>query len=258
MTEQMIPADDVREIAEKMHHHASQEHVRRDAERYFRIFAKQLDDLLPTPPTLADMTVEEREACRWMQCDVKNHRMRYVITNPDGGDGEASLIDSDGKIDWVFLEYVTPRPDLPPLELPGDKKPTPALPDGWRLADHPDHGRVIVTNPTPNRDGYVCYVLPADDYVLGYDWFLCYPDELKYLDQEAEDATPAKVGTVIESADDPRILALPIGTILLDCDGESVTKRRGEWEGDGCIPIAYEGDEFGPWTVLHIPKGADQ
>ena len=46
--------------------------------------------------------------------------------------------------------------------------------------------------------------------------------------------------------------------VPLDRDGEAVIKRRGDWSGDGYIPIPYEGDVFGPWTVLHIPKEADQ
>lgn len=66
------------------------------------------------------------------------------------------------------------------------------------------------------------------------------------------------VGTVIESADDPRIAALPVGSVLLDCDDDPVTKRDKVWMGDGYTPIPSEGAEFGPWTVLHIPKEDDQ
>ena len=133
--------------------------------------------------------------------------------------------------------------------------PTHALPGEWRLADHKDHGRVVVTNHTPDIDGYVYFVLPARD-VLGYDWFFCDPDELTYLDQEAEDATPAKAGTVIESAADPRLSALPVGTILLDFDGDEVVKRGEDWAGIGYLPIPDEGDEWGPWTVLHTGREA--
>ena len=77
---------------------------------------------------------------------------------------------------------------------------------------------------------------------------------------DQEDVAPAKVavGTVIESADDPRLDALPAGSALLDRDGEAVAKRGEMWAGDGYHPIPSEGDEFGPWTVLHIPKEDDQ
>ena len=98
-------------------------------------------------------------------------------------DGEVMILSADGKIEWMRPCRVTPRPDLPRLGWPGDKKPedVPALPEGWRLADHEDNGRVIVTNPTPNRDGRVYYVLPTDD-PLGFDWFFCTPDDLAYID----------------------------------------------------------------------------
>ena len=63
--------------------------------------------------------------------------------------------------------------------------PAPALPDGWRLADHEGHGRVIVTTQTPGSDGNVFFVLPSDG-PLGYDWFFCDPAELTYIDQGAD------------------------------------------------------------------------
>ena len=69
-------------------------------------------------PTLADMTPAERRACRRMQCDVEGRGMRYVIANPHVKDGEVTLLDSDGGVDWVFPEYVTPRPDLPRMTWP--------------------------------------------------------------------------------------------------------------------------------------------
>lgn len=65
------------------------------------------------------------------------------------------------------------------------------------------------------------------------------------------------VGTIIESAADLRIAALPLGSILLDRDGDTTTKRRRVWTGDGYVPIADEGDKFGPWTVIYIPKETD-
>ena len=38
-----------------------------------------------------------------------------------------------------------------------------ALPEGWRLADHVTHGRVIVTNGTPDTEGHVYFVAPDPD-----------------------------------------------------------------------------------------------
>jgi hypothetical protein len=76
--------------------------------------------------------------------------------------------------------------------------------------------------------------------------------------EKVEEATPAEVGDVIESADDPRLDALPVGTVLVDCDGETVAKRSEAWAGLGYIPIESEGDEFGPWTVRRIGWEDDQ
>lgn len=75
------------------------------------------------------------------------------------------------------------------------------------------------------------------------------------------DVPPVKVGDVIESADDPRLAALPAGSILLDIDGERVTKfdvNPAAWRGPGYVPIAEEGTEYGPWKVLHVGQEADQ
>ena len=145
MTDQ-IPADKVREITAAM-----RAAMRRDTPGYsdwaclsdMARYVRDLENLLPAPPlpTLADVTLDERAECRWMQCDVEGRSRRYVIANPHENDGEVTLIDSDGGIDWVFPEYVTPRPDLPRMTWPGDKKPD-AVPPGtlavgseWRDAD---------------------------------------------------------------------------------------------------------------------------
>ena len=150
--------------------------------------ARVLDALLPDPPspTLAGMTPEERAGCRWMQAEVSERDTRYVIATPHDRHGDVALIDADGKIDWTLPEYVTPRPDLPRLEWPGDTPaPAPALPEGWRLADHRAYGRVVVTNPTPDTEGHVYFVAPAPE-PLGNDWHPCDPCELTYIDQEAD------------------------------------------------------------------------
>ena len=125
MTDQAIPADKVREIVTAMC-----DAMRREDDTYPEVqfldemsdYIRDLEALLPSRPTLADMTPEERPACQWAQADVEGRNTRYVIANPDGGDGEATLIDSDGEIDWAFLEYVTPRPDLRQMAWPSDQK----------------------------------------------------------------------------------------------------------------------------------------
>ena len=147
--------------------------------------AEAVETLLSPPPrpTLADMTEEERAACQWMQADVKGYESRVVIVNPYWEEGSARVMWLHTRMVPVSWKSVTPRPDLPCLEWPGTEKPAPApaLPDGWLLADHPKHGRVIVTTTTPDDDGDFYFMFPADD-LTGYDWDACRPDELTYLD----------------------------------------------------------------------------
>ena len=116
MTDQ-IPADKVREIIARH---------RDGASHRGGMILNDLTALLPLP-TLADMTAEERAACQWMQADVTSRSGHYVVATPhDDGDDAAVLINPDGEVDWVALEYVTPRPDLPRLEWSGNQKPAPA------------------------------------------------------------------------------------------------------------------------------------
>ena len=138
----------------------------------------------PAPPTLADIPRGERASCQWMQADTETWG-RAVILLPEASSGLAVLLNQWGKVIYEDHARVTPRPDLPRLEWPGTEKPSPALPDGWRLADHQKHGRVIVTTQTPNREGDVYAVIPTEN-PLGYDWHLCALDELTFFDQGAD------------------------------------------------------------------------
>ena len=192
MTDQTMPADKVRELVDGMRESMRRaENTCRDVEFLddMSVYIEDLASLLPPPPrpTLADMTREERCACRWMQADVENRSVRYVIVVPFDDEAETGLVSADGVIGWAPSDRITPRPDLPRMMWPGNKKPmpAPALPGRWRFADHPDHGRVIVTKTTPDSDGRVYVVRPAAG-PLGHACYFCTPDELTYLDQEVD------------------------------------------------------------------------
>lgn len=148
--------------------------------------ARALRAYLPPPPrpTLADMAREERAACQWMQADTETWG-RAVIIIPNALGRSAKLLARRGDVIREAAERITPRPDLPPLEWPGDQEAAPALPEGWRLADHVTYGRVIVTNSTPDTEGDV-YLVAPDHHPTGYDWSRCSPDDLTYLDQGAD------------------------------------------------------------------------
>lgn len=91
---------------------------------------------LPKRPTLADMTEEERRACQWMQADTETWG-RVVIITPHLRWGSSALLDRWGDVAYEAHANITPRPDLPRLEWPGDTPtPTPAtLTEGSEWGD---------------------------------------------------------------------------------------------------------------------------
>ena len=197
MTDQNIPADQERRARQWARDTLDDVENGANVSAYARDAARTLIAMMPRP-TLADMTMGERHACRWMQADVKGMKGRRVIAYPGDGGEMTQIMLPNGLVVDIDPENVTPRPDLPRWEWPGNKKPAPALPEGWRLADHKDHGRVIVTTTTPNRDGRFYYVLPvavvphADHSQgafrnrMGFDWRTCDPAELTYIDHEGD------------------------------------------------------------------------
>ena len=187
MTDQTIPAD---------LHPEDVEHARAYVQDFLDAtyapdrtlaVARVLHALLPAPPrpTLANMSPKERAECAWMQADVE-HRGRAVVIVPEWGAGHAELLNRWGSVFYAAHDRVTPRPDLPRLEWPGDKNPVPApapsLPEGWRLADHPRYGRVFVTTPEPDGDGDLWFIDPSADPGGMEHW--CDPDVLTFLDDQ--------------------------------------------------------------------------
>ncbi|QDH93765.1 hypothetical protein HWC36_gp54 [Corynebacterium phage StAB] len=185
-----IPADKVRDLRDQ-YARLIEDAGTKETQAYYGHVVKDLEALLPAPPrpTLADMTDEERAACLRMQCDTApNRSVRGFIA--DVYPGGCRVIERD-TWEWRSCsdDLVTPRPDLHRMEWPADKKPVAAtaLPEGWRPADHKDHGRVVVTSAsTPSDgDGYVYILFPTADS-RGYDWMFCPTNRLTYLDQEAD------------------------------------------------------------------------
>ena len=63
----------------------------------------------------------------------------------------------------------------------------------------------------------------------------------------------ADIDDVLHSADDPRIDALPAGSVLRDRDGDAVEKSDdGCWRGRGYEPTSGSGEKFGPWMVTRV------
>lgn len=69
----------------------------------------------PKLPTLADMTVQEREECMFMQAVDRGGKLCIILyVSPSG----ASVLYKGGANGSWSLDSVTPRPDLPRLEWP--------------------------------------------------------------------------------------------------------------------------------------------
>lgn len=120
------------------------------------------------------------------RCAVHEVHGRVVVTNPRP--------DDDGEVYFAFptddlegYDSDTCRPDeLTYINEKLDPAPAPALPGKWRRADHEVYGRVIVTNSTPNVDGYVYGMVASDRDSAGFGWLYCDPAKLTYLDTEPE------------------------------------------------------------------------
>ena len=133
----------------------------------------------------------------------------------------------------------------------------------WMQCDAGPYGRRGLIIDTGEWDVYV-----ADKETGAYsnyspDLVTARPDlprmDWEGTDQKVEDETAVKIDDMIESADDPRLAALPPGSTLLDRDGDTVTKKDNEeWTGFGHHPNESSGNTFGPWQIVYIPKGDDQ
>ena len=262
MTDQMIPADLHPEDVEHAHSYVQDYLDATYAPDRTLAVARVLQALLPPPPlpTLADIPPEERSASRWLQCDhgiPGRSRSRGVIGYFDYEDEKAVILTTTCGVQRRDYAHVTPRPDLPRLEWPGDAPtPAPALPEGWRLADHRAYGRVVVTNTVPDADGHVYFVAPAPE-PLGNDWHPCDPAELTYLDT-ADPAPPSTltVGSEWDDADALNRACEESGRdqiVVSDQDGYAfVWDKAAEW-WEGSMP-----PQFIPLTILHTGKKADQ
>lgn len=157
---------------------------------YISEIVQDFADLLPVPklPTLADMTAEERAACQWMQAQVfPTASTLGIITCIDEYERSAIILFTDGMAKNVRWEDIAPLTGEPKLEWPGSEVvEPPALPEGMRLADHEEYGRVVVS-PKDDLDGDYRVFCPQDNTEYGANWWYTHKSELTFLggDQHA-------------------------------------------------------------------------
>ena len=99
----------------------------------------------------------------------------------------------------------------------------PALPEGIRLADHEQYGRVI-TSPKPNRDGVYDLLVPRPKFETGADWEYAHECELTFIDTEP--AKPVHPEFLETEADYENA---PDGTIVACDDTPPCHKFGSEW-----------------------------
>ena len=213
----------------------------------------------PAPRTLADMTREERAECRRMQAEVKGYEDRAVIIQPYWKDGSARVMWATSRVEAVSWAHITPRPDLPRLTWPGEQQPAPtalALPEGWKLADHQTHGRVVVTNSTPDPVGAVYFVAPSPD-PTGNDWHGCDPTELTYPTTPA--APPPNTITLGSTWNNTDTLAHACNNsgrdqiTVTDTNGYAfIWAHDAEWWEGSAQPTDA------PFTIIHTGKEAEK
>ena len=207
-----------------------------------------------TDQTTPDVTDDDRKLAReWAESIESTTNSAESTTNPWSDRAIAAA--------RVILDAV-PAPPRPTL---ADMTPEERAACQWMQCDVTGfRGRWVLATPY-DEDGDAGLISACGEMAWSSPAQITPRPDLPRLewpdDQKADDVPPVKVGDVIESADDPRLAALPAGTVLRDLDGEEVTRSEGgpgTWRGAGYIPIPSQGNEFGPWTVRRIGLVADQ
>ena len=88
--------------------------------------ARVLAALLPTPPrpTLADMTLDEQDECAGMQADLAQGDRVVILDGTPDAAGLVQVLEKSLDVYRAYPAEVTPRPDLPRVEWPGDTPAT--------------------------------------------------------------------------------------------------------------------------------------
>ncbi|GFK19304.1 hypothetical protein [Corynebacterium glutamicum] len=111
--------------------------------------------ITPKLPTLADMTAEEREACKWMQCmigdDTDDYCLLITVDTPF-----SRVIFQNGNSTIWKNDLITPLPDLPKLEWPGgepvEKHGNASLDPQENFDASVEHVKTVQSSPEPKED----------------------------------------------------------------------------------------------------------
>ena len=104
--------------------------------------------------------------------------------------------------------------------LKGAPVTVPALPEGIRLADHEQYGRVI-TSPKPNRDGVYDLLVPRPKFETGADWEYAHECELTFIDAKPTHPEFREIEVEYENA--------PVGTVVARDNGLPWVKEKSNY-----------------------------
>ncbi|CAB0635246.1 hypothetical protein CIP107566_00530 [Corynebacterium diphtheriae] len=111
-------------------------------------------------PTLADMTVEEREKCMFMQAVDREGKLCTILHAFPSG---VSVFYKDGTKGAWGLDSVIPRPDLPKLEWPSCE-PEPEFRVGKLLETHDDFENAPIGTVAIDTDGDILFKANDDKW----------------------------------------------------------------------------------------------
>lgn len=197
MTDQTIPADKIREIIEKMKDNRAGVDDSNHGRGYHQALTNYIPDLealLPKPRTLADELREYGDSLAGVSVGDLRRQLILFADRAETlekehdeaqdmeGRATANLSIQMDRAERLMKELAEARVLVEKQTDEIARLNAHKLPYGWRLADDPDHGRVIVTKSTPDSEGYVCFVNPTDALSAGYERHFCDPADLTFLD----------------------------------------------------------------------------
>ena len=137
LPDEWVDADTLREVLQELDSAVSSGNGHQWDNGYnlsTREWVQRLKKLIPAPPTprtLADMAPVERAECEWMQCDHPALEEPGVILQIWGNG--CHVLSREGVVETEVLNHVTPRPDLPRMQWPGNEPDDVASATGGEL-----------------------------------------------------------------------------------------------------------------------------
>lgn len=215
------------------------------------LMVSNLESLIPTPklPTLADMTPEERVACKWMQCmigdDTDDYCLLITVDTPC-----SRVVFQNGNSTIWNNDLITPLPDLPKLEWPGGVVDCEIV-DEPEPVDAPPAEKAALPKPedVPANEPWLIEVDGKEAVGARYAGDSAWPWAVATLDGLFADEHDDNEITLIHKLV-PESLALPEGMRIADHEtyGRVVVAPRANTHGEESF---YRMNEDISWGASH-------